>query len=116
MEFYEPKDATPEEQIRNDARMSIAAARRLLGVAKSLSDDQIQRIRDDLYEFAGAAIDSYQGFLERAGELDDYTMSLDGDTPFYHLMGWGLEELADLEEAIDEDLAENQAKWSEEQE
>lgn len=100
-----PQDSRMDEVFRNDDagdRMSIAAVRRLLGdVAKSLSDDQVKDKRDKLYEFAGAAVDLYQGFLERAGELDDYTMNLGGETPFYHLMGWDLERLEELDEEFD---------------
>jgi hypothetical protein len=108
----------------SEGRMSIAAVRRLIGdSAKTLIDDQVKDKRDKLYEFAGVAIDLYQGFLERAVELDDYTMSLGGDTPFLHLMGWGLERLEELDEdsdayvmAGDGDAAQDEEADSESQE
>jgi len=96
--------------------MSITAVRKLLGSAsKSLSDEQIQAQRDKLYEFAGVAIDTYQGFLERADELDEYTMNLGGDTPFLHLMGWSLEQLEELADDIDRDADQDEEVDSEPQ-
>ena len=48
------------ERGRSDSRLSVAACRRLLGsTAEGLSDVALEQVRDQLYQFAGAAVSAY---------------------------------------------------------